>query len=101
LTPPVIAEGAGHVFNQYVIRTPARDALKAHLTERGIGTMIYYPSPLHTQPCFASLGYREGDLPEAERACREVLAIPVYPELSEAQRDEVVTSVASFFGLSA
>ena len=101
LTPPYLLEGCGHVFNQYVIRTPERDALKAHLTERGIGTMIYYPSPLHTQPCFADLGYREGDFPEAERACREVLAIPVYPELSEAQRDEVVSGVASFFGVSA
>jgi dTDP-4-amino-4,6-dideoxygalactose transaminase len=98
LTPPEIAADGVHVFNQYVIRSPQRDALKAHLAEREIGTMIYYPSPLHTQPCFESLGYREGDFPEAERACREVLALPVYPEMSEAQREGVVKAVASFFG---
>jgi len=98
LTPPEVAADGVHVFNQYVIRCPQRDALKAHLAEREIGTMIYYPSPLHTQPCFESLGYREGDFPEAERACREVLALPVYPEMSEAQREGVVKAVASFFG---
>lgn len=97
LTTPFIAEDCGHVFNQYVLRTPQRDALKEHLAAAGIGTMIYYPSPLHTQPCFADLGYGEGDFPEAERACKEVLAIPVYPELSEAEREEVVMAVASFF----
>lgn len=98
LATPYVAPDCGHVFNQYVIRCSQRDQLKAHLTERGVGTMIYYPSPLHTQPCFESLGYQEGDFPEAERACREVLAIPVYPELSEAERDQVVAAVASFFG---
>ena len=97
LTPPYINPEGEHVFNQYVIRTPHRDALKAHLAERGIGTMIYYPSPLHTQPCFASLGYKEGDMPESERACKEVLALPVYPEMSAEQRDGVVDAVAEFF----
>ena len=101
LTPPHVLPDVSHVFNQYVLRTPHRDALQAHLQARGIGTMIYYPSPLHTQPCFAELGYKEGDFPEAERACREVLALPVYPEMSAAQREEVISAVASFFGVEA
>jgi len=97
LTLPLTLPHHTHVFNQFVLRTPARDALKAHLERAGIGTMVYYPSPLHTQPCFAPLGYREGDFPEAERACREVLAIPVYPELTEAQREGVLAALCGFF----
>ena len=97
LTAPLTLPHHTHVFNQFVVRTPARDALKAHLERAGIGTMIYYPSPLHTQPCFAPLGYQQGDFPEAERACREVLAIPVYPEMTEAQRAGVLEALCGFF----
>lgn len=97
ITPPHRLDDATHVFNQYVIRTPHRDALKAFLAERGIGTMIYYPSPLHTQPCFAGLNHREGDFPVAERACREVLALPVYPELIDEDFDYIVESITAFF----
>ena len=82
-----------HVYNQYVIRTPRRDALAAHLKERGIATAIYYPKPLHLQECFASLGGQPGDLPVAEQACTEVLALPVYPELGMQNLKRVVNEV--------
>ena len=97
LTPPYAREHEDHVYNQYVIRTPRRDELQTYLKERGVGTMIYYPSPLHTQPCFRELGYREGDFPVAERACREVLALPVYPELSDDDFTYIVDCVRSFY----
>lgn len=82
---PVILPGNYSIYNQYVVRVPNRDAVKAKLAEKGIGSAIYYPIPLHVQECFQSLGYKEGDLPESERACREVLALPIYPELPEEQ----------------
>ena len=84
---PHIEEGNWSVYNQYVVRVPGghRDRVKQRLAERGVVTGIYYPIPLHLQECFAHLGYKEGDLPETERACREVLALPVYPELPEEQ----------------
>ena len=88
---------APHVYNQYVIRTSNRDALQDHLKERQIGTAIYYPVPFHLQKCFAALGHRTGDFPEAERAAAQTMAIPVYPELTEEQQNYVVDSIAEFF----
>jgi dTDP-4-amino-4,6-dideoxygalactose transaminase len=95
---PVILPGMRHVFNQYVIRVAQRDELQRHLSECGIGTAIYYPVPLHLQECFASSGYPEGSLSESEAAAREVLALPIFPGLTEQQRDWVIASIRSFFG---
>jgi dTDP-4-amino-4,6-dideoxygalactose transaminase len=86
-----------HVFNQYVIRAPRRDALRAFLQSRDIGTEVYYPVPLHLQECFASLGHRAGAFPESERAAAETVALPVYPEVTEAQAAWVVASVVAFY----
>jgi dTDP-4-amino-4,6-dideoxygalactose transaminase len=95
--PPSLP-GFRHTYNQYVIRVPRRDALRAYLTERGVGTEIYYPVPLHEQACFAYLGHRSGEFPESERAAAEVLALPIYPELSAEQLQYVVDSIAHFYG---
>jgi dTDP-4-amino-4,6-dideoxygalactose transaminase len=88
---------AHHVYHQYVIRAQRRDQLRQFLAERKIGTEIYYPIPLHLQPVFSYLGYREGDLPEAERAAREVLALPMFPELRQEEQQWVVESIAEFY----
>jgi dTDP-4-amino-4,6-dideoxygalactose transaminase len=82
---PLIEPGNYSIYNQYVVRVKNRDAVRARLTERNVGSAIYYPLPLHQQECFASLGYHEGDFPVTEQACREVLAMPIYPELTEEQ----------------
>jgi dTDP-4-amino-4,6-dideoxygalactose transaminase len=98
VTTPFIDPANESIYNQYTIRVSKRDALKDHLKAKGIGHSVYYPLPLHLQPCFAYLGYKEGSCPEAEKASREVLSLPVFPELSRAQLDEVVAAVRSFFG---
>jgi dTDP-4-amino-4,6-dideoxygalactose transaminase len=99
LTTPYVAPESESIFNQYTLRIPGgrRDALQAFLKERGVGTSIYYPLPLHLQPCFAYLGYREGQCPESEKAAKEVLSLPIFPELTRDQLDEVVSGVQSYF----
>ena len=96
VTLPIEPADRSHIFNQFVIRTPERDALKRHLDQQGIGNEIYYPVPFHLQPCFADLGYRQGDFPHAERAAKDSLAIPVYGELTAAQQETVVSAVGQF-----
>jgi dTDP-4-amino-4,6-dideoxygalactose transaminase len=97
LTTPFVDKSNESIFNQYTIRVERRDELQACLKANGIGSAIYYPLPLHLQPCFAYLGYKEGSIPEAEKAARQVLSLPIYPELSQPQLDEVVGRVREFY----
>ena len=94
---PVRDANSTHIFHQYVIRVPNCDRLRAHLQERGVGTEVYYPVPLHLQPCFRNLGYSAGAFPAAEAAASDVLALPIYGELSEDQQAWVVEAIREFF----
>ena len=98
--PREVVPDGRHIYNQFTIRVKGgkRDALQAHLKERGIGSAIYYPICLHEQPCFAPLGYKAGQLPASELAAKEVLSLPVYPEMSEAMLEEVASAILGFFG---
>ena len=97
VTTPYESSDVYHVYHQYTIRAPQRNALAAYLKERGIGTMVYYPVPLHLQGLYASLGYKEGDLPESEAASREVLSLPMYPEITEEQQRMVTEAIRGFY----
>ena len=97
ITLPHVQHQNRHVFHQYVIRVPRRDELRYFLQQEGIGTEVYYPLPLHLQRCYRFLGYRKGDFPQAERASMEVLALPIYPELSPEAQGYVVERIAAFF----
>ena len=97
VTLPTDPDGSRHAYNQFVIRVGKRDRLRAYLAECGIPTEIYYPSPLHLQPAFRYLGYSRGDFPVAERASEEVLALPIYPELTDHQQLAVVEAIAEFY----
>jgi dTDP-4-amino-4,6-dideoxygalactose transaminase len=94
---PKTSPAATHVFHQYVIQVSRRDSLRKFLIDRGIATEVYYPTPLHLQPVFSYLGYKEGDLPEAERASKQVLALPMFPELTREEIELVVTAIADFY----
>ncbi len=93
---PVEKPGNYHIYHQYTVRTPHRDKLRAWLGAAGIGSMVYYPEPLHTQEPYRFLGYHEGDFPCAEQACREVVSLPIYPELTEGEIQEVCARISSF-----
>jgi dTDP-4-amino-4,6-dideoxygalactose transaminase len=98
IVAPTVADGCHHVWNQYTVRVTEgrRDALQKFLNDRKIGSAIYYPVPLHLQKCFAALGCEEGSLPITERTCREVLSLPVYPELTAAEQGAVIDAVSEF-----
>lgn len=97
LVLPYVKNNNFHIFHQYVIRTRKRDKLKGFLDQNGVGCGIHYPCPLHLQPCYQELGYKEGSFPEAEKAAREVLSLPIYPELTEKQQGLVVSTVEQFY----
>lgn len=94
---PTVDPANESIYNQYTLRVANRDGLQAHLKSAGIGNSVYYPLPLHLQPCFAYLGYKKGEFPESEKAASEVLSLPVYPELTQSQLDEVIGAVRGFY----
>ncbi len=96
-TPPFVRSSVRHIFHQYVIRAPQQsDEVINHLSRHGVGSKVYYPVPLHLQECFAYLGYRNGEFPEAERAAKQTLALPCFPEITEEQQRYVVDVLAKF-----
>src|SRR5215831_2357152 len=95
---PFVDPANESIFNQYTVRVPRRDELQNYLKAKGVGTAIYYPLPLHLQPCFSYLGYKAGSYPESERAAAEVLSLPIYPELTTNQLDEVIHHMRAFYG---
>jgi dTDP-4-amino-4,6-dideoxygalactose transaminase len=98
---PVEKEHARHIYHLYVVRTRKRDPLQAFLKERGIDTLIHYPIPIHLQKAYRELGYRRGDLPWTERCCREILSLPFFPEMTEAEMEDVADGIHSFFDRTA
>src|SRR5437763_13773138 len=94
---PVMSHPNENIFDQYTLRAGRRDALQADRQKEGIGHAVYYPVPLHRQPCFAHLEYTDGSLPHAEQASREVISLPIYPELTRAQLDRVIDAVRGFY----
>ncbi len=94
---PFRAAGSSHIFNQYTLRVERRDELRAHLNEQKVGHSVYYPVSLHEQACFEELGYKKGDFPVSEKACEEVVSLPIYPELESEMRERVVASIAEFY----
>ena len=94
---PVVDPANEHIFHQYTLRADRRDALQAHLKKEEIGHAVYYPVPLHRQPCFAHLGYKDGSLPQAEQASREAISLPIYPELTRTQLDRVIDAIRGFY----
>ena len=97
---PAIDSGNVSIYHQYTVTVPERDELQKYLAEKGIGSAVFYPKPLHLQDCFSELGYNEGDMPVAERLCNEVLSLPVYPELSTEKIEFVASMVLKFYGIS-
>ncbi len=97
ITPPKTSPGNHHVFNQFTVRAQQRDQLRDSLKEKGIGTEVYYPIPLHLQTCYQDLGYRKGSFPVSERASEEVLSLPIYAELTDDQLTYVVETIAAFY----
>lgn len=97
IQPPHTDSANEHIFHQYTIEVPDRDKLGAHLKEKGIGSKVYYPVGLHLQPCFAHLGYQRGSLPRTEAAMDRVISLPIFPELSDAQQDAVISAVTGFY----
>ncbi|MEP7345186.1 MAG: DegT/DnrJ/EryC1/StrS family aminotransferase [Gemmatimonadaceae bacterium] len=95
---PTVTPENESIFNQYTLRAERRDELQSHLKAHGVGSAVYYPLPLHLQPCFAYLGYKKGAFPESEKAAQDVLSLPIYPELTSEQLDEVVGTVRAFYG---
>ena len=94
---PVVDPANEHIFHQYTLRAERRDALQAYLKKEGIGHAVYYPVPLHRQPCFAHLEYKDGSLPQAEQASREAISLPIYPELTRTQLDRVIDAIRGFY----